>query len=341
MPPFDGHVIKDAPESMQLSMRQPEDQMMAQDLGLLAMRLVMQDQAVDRIVPMIAMARYLGQEQVEGVDCHKLLLRYKTQELSVEGNTQQLPPIDMRLWIEQGDRPLIHKIEPHIKKLLGAMPGTPPGLQQMEVSYTIRLTDYQVNPKIPDARFDYAPPAGSTQSASVQEALEKAQKAQRQAQQAQQQPQAGVQALEGQQAPGFELPKLGADQPVSLAQHKGEHVVVLDFWATWCPPCVEGLPKVEQVTRKFHDQGVRLYAVNLREGADKIRQFLEQQGLDVPVLLDREGAVAELYQVRGIPTTVVIGKDGTVQGVHVGLVPGEQIEKDLQKALAAADKPAE
>jgi thiol-disulfide isomerase/thioredoxin len=136
-------------------------------------------------------------------------------------------------------------------------------------------------------------------------------------------------ALLGNAAPAFELPTLEG-QPFKIADAKGK-VVVLDFWATWCGPCVRALPILTEVTTKMADQGVVFYAVNLRESEDLVRGFQTKQSLTFPVLMDKEGAVGDQYFVQGIPQTVIIGKDGTVQAVHIGFNPalGEQLTKEL------------
>lgn len=123
--------------------------------------------------------------------------------------------------------------------------------------------------------------------------------------------------LVGQAAPGFTADRLGGGE-VALQEHQGD-VVLLDFWATWCPPCVEGLPKVAKVASELREQGVAFYAVNVGEDAETVEAFLNEQGLDVPVLMDTDSSVAQAYGADAIPQTVLIGPDGTVQAVHVGL----------------------
>jgi len=110
-------------------------------------------------------------------------------------------------------------------------------------------------------------------------------------------------------------------------------VVILDFWASWCPPCVRGLPVVTKAANEYKDKGVVFYAVNVREDRQTIGKFLDEKKLDCPVALDKDGKVGDLYGVEGIPQTVLIGKDGRVQSVHVGFAP--QVEKTLREELDA------
>jgi thiol-disulfide isomerase/thioredoxin len=143
--------------------------------------------------------------------------------------------------------------------------------------------------------------------------------------------------LLGRQAPVFET-TTHEGKPVKLADLTGK-VVMLDFWATWCGPCIAALPKVNEVATKYKDKGVVFYAVNQQEEASIIKEFLAAQKWELPVALDLAGEVGKLYAVEGIPQTVIIDKQGKIQVVHVGAGPdiGEQLVKDLDAVLAGKD----
>ncbi len=126
--------------------------------------------------------------------------------------------------------------------------------------------------------------------------------------------------LVGKSAPPMILPTLEGDE-FNLSEQKGKNIVILDFWATWCGPCRMVMPIMEEISNAYKDKGVLLIAVNLRETEEEIRKFLQKQGLDPKVVLDRTGSAAEKYQVEGIPQTVIIGKDGLVKAIHVGAKP--------------------
>jgi thiol-disulfide isomerase/thioredoxin len=152
---------------------------------------------------------------------------------------------------------------------------------------------------------------------------------------------AGPQSLEGKAAPTFTLATIqGKD--MSLEKEKG-NVVVLDFWATWCPPCRESLPHLQ----KFHEdkdlaaKGLKVFAVNLKEDKDTAKSYVDQNKLTFPVPLDKVGGVAKKYMVSGIPTTVVVGRDGKVAKAFVGFGQGseEKMREAIEKALDA-EKPA-
>jgi thiol-disulfide isomerase/thioredoxin len=125
-------------------------------------------------------------------------------------------------------------------------------------------------------------------------------------------------AMEGQPAGDFTLETLADSKPVKLSALKGK-VVLLDFWATWCGPCRGWLPIVAKARRQFESKGLVVYAVNEREPEDKVREYLEKQKLDIPVLLDLSGTVGSIYRASSIPLTVVVGRDGNVFRVMVGL----------------------
>lgn len=189
---------------------------------------------------------------------------------------------------------------------------------------TARLVvDYgQTAPGVPaNADFSWTPPADardlSAENASGQPNAAAA---------------APAAALEGLEAPNFTL-KDEAGKEVTLAELRGS-VVVLDFWATWCPPCVEGLPALEAMAKERAERGLKVLAVNVQEDARTVARFKERTGLGLPVLFDSEGAVAGLYKVTGIPQTVVIDRAGVVRKVLVGF--GPQTKSQLAEAVDAA-----
>jgi len=147
--------------------------------------------------------------------------------------------------------------------------------------------------------------------------------------------------LEGQPAPIFKLALLNGGE-FDLAAHRNKHIVILDFWATWCRPCRMALPMLAQVAELYKDRSVVFCAVNQQESSDRIRDFMKDLGLKCSVALDRSGEVASLYKVRGIPQTVIIGKDGKIQSVHIGLLPGlkKMLKQELDVLLGGGTKAA-
>jgi peroxiredoxin len=144
--------------------------------------------------------------------------------------------------------------------------------------------------------------------------------------------------LVGKPAPDFEL-ELIVGQRFHLADARGR-VVVLDFWATWCGPCLQAMPQVERATASFNNQDVQLVAINLQETAAQVTALLQRQKLTVPVALDRDGIVADKYKAVAIPQTVIIDRNGTVRRVFVGGGPRfeEEVRDAIQSVLNGPDR---
>jgi thiol-disulfide isomerase/thioredoxin/outer membrane lipoprotein-sorting protein len=144
---------------------------------------------------------------------------------------------------------------------------------------------------------------------------------------------ADAKALEGKPAPDFKLTAIDGST-VSLADLKGS-VAVLDFWATWCGPCVASLPSLAQLNTELSPKGVKIYALNQQEEKATVQKFLLTQKLDLPVLLDSAGDAGKKYMANAIPETVVVGKDGIIKKVFVGF-GGD--ETPLKQAIEAEMK---
>ncbi len=118
-------------------------------------------------------------------------------------------------------------------------------------------------------------------------------------------------------APDFTLPGLDG-QMVSLADYRGK-VVLLNIWATWCPPCVEEMPSMEELYQKLKAEGLEILAVSMDiSGAQAVRPFMEKYKLNFPALTDTEGAVKSLYQTTGVPESFIIDKDGIIVEKIIG-----------------------
>ncbi len=130
--------------------------------------------------------------------------------------------------------------------------------------------------------------------------------------------------LLGKPAPVFTTKTPAGDEVKVL--YDSEEVLVLDFWATWCAPCVESLPEMSQLAESYKDRGVRFFAINVSEEIPAIESFLKERKLSLPVLLDPQGEIAGAFSASAIPLTVLIGKSGRVEAVHVGFDPQESAE---------------
>ena len=103
----------------------------------------------------------------------------------------------------------------------------------------------------------------------------------------------------------------------TLAGYRGS-VVLVNFWATWCEPCRQEMPSIQRLREKFSGKPFVVLAVNLDEPEVRVRQFLKQTGLELPVLLDRDKKVARDWGVRLLPATYIVGRDGRVRYRLVG-----------------------
>jgi peroxiredoxin len=126
----------------------------------------------------------------------------------------------------------------------------------------------------------------------------------------------GMAKVAGKAAPDFTLPSIDGQQ-VSLQQYRGK-VVFLNFWATWCIPCREEMPGLEQLHQKYQSEGLVVLAIDLKESAEQVKTFFQKHGLSFPSLLDQQGSVFRDYLVAGMPTTYLIGRDGKLFARGIG-----------------------
>ena len=141
---------------------------------------------------------------------------------------------------------------------------------------------------------------------------------------------------EGEQAPDFNLPSIYTDQPdIALSDLRGKAVYV-DFWASWCAPCLTSLPLYNELYHKYRDQGLEIVAINVDNPVEDGLDFLLDTPLDFLIPADPDGDSAELFGVIGMPTSYLISPEGEVTLVHMGFRNGdiEIIEEEIQKVLS-------
>ena len=125
-------------------------------------------------------------------------------------------------------------------------------------------------------------------------------------------------------APAFTLTSR-AGQDVSLAQYKGQ-VVMLNFWASWCGPCRQEMPLLESIYKKYNKMGFTMIGVNVEPDSNAANQWLKATPVSFPILYDRDSKVSKLYDVAGMPSTVIIDRSGKLRVLHRGYKPGDENE---------------
>lgn len=182
-----------------------------------------------------------------------------------------------------------------------------------QATVTIDYTDIDTSAALSAEQFAWSPPLSARDA--------------EQARAAEQEMLAAFQKLEGQPAPDFTLPTLDGKQ-VALSELRGS-VVLLDFWATWCGPCVASMPKLEQTHKDNAATGLKVFAINVGEDQAKVQPFVDEHKLTMPILLDTESAVAGKYGAdKAIPFQVLIGRDGVVRKIVVGAGGASQAAMD-------------
>ena len=117
----------------------------------------------------------------------------------------------------------------------------------------------------------------------------------------------------------FNLPLLNGGT-TALSSWKGK-VVILNFWATWCPPCRAEMPSMETFYQRFKSQGLEILAVDIGEEQAAVQQFIKNYNYTFPVLLDKDTKISSQYGVSAIPTTFIIDRKGMIIGMIAGSIP--------------------
>ena len=120
----------------------------------------------------------------------------------------------------------------------------------------------------------------------------------------------------GQPVADFALPDLEG-KTVSLSDFRGE-VVLLNFWATWCPPCVDEMPSLQKLQEAFGEKGLNVLAVSVDESVEDVERFRDEFQLDLPILLDSGAKVAHSFATFKFPETYIVGRDGKLVAKVIG-----------------------
>jgi peroxiredoxin len=126
--------------------------------------------------------------------------------------------------------------------------------------------------------------------------------------------------LAGQEAPDFAL-KSASGANLRLSEQRG-NVVMINFWATWCGPCRQEMPLLDDLYVRYERAGFSLLGVNIDDDSSRAMEMAEELGVSFPVLFDEQKEVSKLYQVEAMPVTVLVDREGTIRHVHLGYKPG-------------------
>jgi peroxiredoxin len=125
-------------------------------------------------------------------------------------------------------------------------------------------------------------------------------------------------------APQFSLAARGG-KTINLAQYKGQ-VVMINFWATWCGPCRQEMPLLESIYKQYHKAGFTLLGVNVEPDAKPAEDYLKAIPVSFPILFDTKSEVSKMYEVSGMPSTIIVDRKGNVRVIHHGYKPGDENE---------------
>lgn len=142
-------------------------------------------------------------------------------------------------------------------------------------------------------------------------------------------------AVPGGPAPSCPLPALDGGKVIDPAKLKGK-VTYLDFWASWCGPCAQSFPFMNELHAELQKQGLEVVAVNLDEETSDAAEFLKSHPAQFTVVSDRESKCPALYDVKAMPTTYLIDRKGNIRHVHLGFRAGDkaEIKKQVQALLS-------
>lgn len=140
----------------------------------------------------------------------------------------------------------------------------------------------------------------------------------------------------GQMAPDFDLP--GASGNVKLSSYKGK-TVYLDFWASWCGPCKQSFPWMNEMQSRYGTKAFQIVGVNVDQKTDDAKEFLKENKAGFDVAFDSTGKIPKTFAIKGMPTSMLIGPDGKVIAVHSGFKPEQkpELEKQIKQALNLKD----
>jgi peroxiredoxin/outer membrane lipoprotein-sorting protein len=256
-----------------------------------------------RLLDGASRARILWQEDVDfdgrAVPCDVV-------EVNYEGSDSPMARASGTFWVDRARRWILREVA----MLRGR---DPDGTGVVEIVERTAWTSIEANPDLPDSLFRFVPRTGDSE---VSEFFDPA-----------------LRGFVGEAAPDF----AGSDQsgePVALSGFRGR-VVVLAFWTTWCQECLSGLKTLDRLRAEGAEKALTVLGIG-PEPPGRVQAFLDEQGLTVRTVNDRDGALARLYRIRALPTAIVIDRDGKVAS-HVERPRGEAEWRTILRSAGLPD----
>lgn len=265
------------------------------------------DDPLAEIEENVTSKKLLEPEKVDGQECDVIEMEQLTGSVKV--------------WVDK-KRKLIVKLQMDMSKAAKEMAG-----DKAESPPTMKVTEYhrdiELDEKMPGGIFSFSPPPGAKLVDKFTSRKKSGKKRERA-------------NLTGKPAPAFSLTDLDGKEH-TLKSLKGK-VLLLDFWATWCPPCRRELPHVQKLHEELASQGLVVLGVNSEKDEAKLKKSLKENKITFPVLRDTERAASEAYKVTAIPRVIIIDRNGTVKADFTGIRTEEELKKALEEAGIAAEK---
>ncbi len=134
-------------------------------------------------------------------------------------------------------------------------------------------------------------------------------------------------------APDFALPAVRGEGTISLSEYKG-NVVLVNFWATWCPPCKEEIPAFNQVRNSLHDQGFEILGISLDEGGPGVVvPFAQEYAISYPLMMGNQAVTQSYGGIRGIPTSFLVDREGRIVEKYIGPIDAQTLTEAVRAIL--------
>jgi len=255
-----------------------------------------------------------GMESVEVIGPTKF--RGRTDSIRLRG--QQDDGVIWDLWVSDDEQRRPLRLLVNLTPMLIAT-GQVRVPQGYELSLRYDFVSWRITGEVDEGLFRFSAGPEATKYASLEDFNKK------------QELKLGQHPLLGKDAPDYSLRMLDGSEVTS--EDLKDKIVVLDFWATWCTPCMKAMPVIAKTVQSYADQDVVFYAVNVGENASLVKGFAEEQNWGVNVAVDPQGDMIESLAAKRIPLTLVIAKGGLIEAAHVGYAGPEALAQQFKDEL--------